>query len=242
MRPDRYYLRDPALDPDELGALHLALDAVRFDGIEGGGALWKLGGRPDAPDPPSGSTPSREPAELPADANLVALFSAVSEHRSVSFSYRSPKATTERRVDPYRLDFQRGRWYVTGFDHDRAEERHFRLDRMQGDVTLGGRGDFRPPATSVPGVRLAPWELGEGAPVTARVLVDADQAALARTMVGPDVEVDEQADGSVIVSLPVTSPDGLRSFVIGFLEHAEVLDPPELRQEIVAWLERMTRR
>ncbi len=237
VRPDRYYLRDPALDPDELAALHLALEAVRLDGIEGGGALWKLGGRPDTPAP----RPHRaaEVAALPADANLVALFSAVGERRSVSFSYRSPKGVTDRTVDPYRLDFQRGRWYVTGFDHDRHEERHFRLDRMQGQVTEGGPGGFAPPATTVPGVRLAPWELGEGTPVVARVLVDADQAALARTMVGPGIDVDDRPDGSVVVSLPVTSPDGLRSFVLGFLDHAVVLDPPELRQEMVAWLERI---
>jgi proteasome accessory factor B len=232
VRPDRYYLRDPALEPDELAALHLAVDAVRFDGIEGGGALWKLGGRPAA----AGTAPS-ELTELPADANLVTLFSAIGERRSASFSYRSPRAVTERTIDPYRLDFQRGRWYVTGLDHDRGDQRHFRLDRMQGAVSLDRPGSSSPPAASTPGVRLAPWELGEGTPVTARVLVDADQAGLARTMVGPDVEVEELPDGSVVVALPVTSPDGLRSFVLGFLDHAEVLDPPERRQESVAWLE-----
>jgi proteasome accessory factor B len=236
VRPDRYYLRDPALDPDELAALHLALEAVRFDGIEGGGALWKLGGRPDTPGPQPGAA---EVADLPADANLVGLFSAVSERRSVTFSYRGPKGVTERTLDPYRLDFQRGRWYVTGYDHDRKEERHFRLDRMIGEVATGRSGAFAPPATTVPGVRLAPWELGEGTPVVARVLVDADQAALARTMVGPGIEVEDGPDGSVVVSLPVTSPDGLRSFVLGFLDHAEVLDPPELRQEMVDWLTRI---
>ena len=130
---------------------------------------------------------------------------------------------------------------MTGFDHGRHEERHFRLDRMQGPVEAGQPGEFTPPATAVPGVRLAPWELGEGTPVVARVLVDADQAALARTMVGPGVDVDERPDGSVIVSLPVTSPDGLRSFVLGFLDHAEVLDPPELRREMVDWLEAIAR-
>jgi proteasome accessory factor B len=243
VRPERYYLKDPALDPDELAALHLALDAVRFDGIEGGGALWKLGGRPDASGGPGAADPSAasvgtpEMAALPAGANLVTLFSAVSEQRAVRFSYRGPKGPTERSVDPHRLDFQRGRWYVTGFDHDRGQERHFRLDRVEGEIEAGDRRGFRTPPAAVPGVRMAPWELGEGTAVTARVLVDADQAALARTMVGPGVEVEPRGDGSVVITLPVTSPDGLRSFVLGFLEHAEVLEPPELRDELVSWLE-----
>jgi proteasome accessory factor B len=235
VRPERYYLRDPGLEPDELAALHLALEAVRLDGVEGGGALWKLGGVPDAESTPEGGGP-REVASLPANPNLVALFTAVTERRSVTFTYRSPKSSTERAVDPYRLDFQRGRWYVTGFDHDRTEERHFRLDRIQGEVASGPPGGFRPPATTVPGVRLAPWELGEAPPVTARVLVDADQAAMARMMAGPDVTAEERPDGSVVLSITVTSPDGLRSFVLGFLEHAEVLAPDGLRREMADWL------
>ena len=43
-------------------------------------------------------------------------------------------------------------------------------------------------------------------------------------------------DGSVVVELTVTNRDAFRSFVLGFLEHAEVLGPPELRDELVAWL------
>jgi predicted DNA-binding transcriptional regulator YafY len=39
-----------------------------------------------------------------------------------------------------------------------------------------------------------------------------------------------------VLTLPVTHPDGFRSFVLGFLDHAVVLDPPELRQELVDWL------
>jgi predicted DNA-binding transcriptional regulator YafY len=228
VRPEAYYLPDPGLDADELAALHLALEAVRLDGVEGGGALWKLGGTPDE-GAPAGAI---HLAALPAGANLVGLFTAVSERRQVTFGYHG----STRTVDPYRLDFQRGRWYVVGFDHDRGEERRFRLDRIEGDVAVGRAGSFAAPETAVPGARLSPWELGEGDPVIARVAVDADQAAVARSMVGSAVEVDERDDGSVVLTLPVTHPDGFRSFVLGFLDHAVVLDPPELRQELVDWL------
>jgi predicted DNA-binding transcriptional regulator YafY len=40
----------------------------------------------------------------------------------------------------------------------------------------------------------------------------------------------------VVVELTVTNRDAFRSFVLGFLEHAEVLSPPQLREELVAWL------
>jgi predicted DNA-binding transcriptional regulator YafY len=50
--------------------------------------------------------------------------------------------------------------------------------------------------------------------------------------------VDERPDGSVVVAMTVTNRDNFRSFVLTFLDHAEVLSPPDLRAEIVAWLER----
>jgi predicted DNA-binding transcriptional regulator YafY len=37
--------------------------------------------------------------------------------------------------------------------------------------------------------------------------------------------------------MSVVNLDGLRSFVLGFLEHAEVLSPPEARAAMVTWLE-----
>ena len=37
-------------------------------------------------------------------------------------------------------------------------------------------------------------------------------------------------------SSPVTNRAAFRSFVLSFLEHAEILDPPELRDDLVAWL------
>jgi proteasome accessory factor B len=236
---DQYYLRDPGLDPDELAALHLAASAIRLDGVEGTGALWKLGGVPHPTN--TADRNEREVGELaalPGDARLVALFQAVAERRTVTFGYHG----VERRVDPYRLDFQRGRWYLTGHDHVRDDERVFRLDRVEGDVSAGPPKSFERPSTGVPGARLEPWQLGEGAAVRGRVLVDADHAPLAVAQVGAGAVVEERADGAVVIELDVTNPDGFRSFTLGFLEHAEILEPPELRDDIVAWLEALADR
>ena len=189
---DQYYIRDPGLEPDELAALHLAASAVRLDGVEGAGGLWKLGGVPLSTK--ARNRMARETGELasiPADERLVTFFSAVAEQRPTTFDYRDNRRT----VDPYRLDFQRGRWYVTGYDHLRADERHFRLDRVGGEVEVGERRSFVRPETEVPGARLEPWQLGEGEPVHGRVLVDGDQAAIAIAAVGPEAVVEERADG-----------------------------------------------
>jgi predicted DNA-binding transcriptional regulator YafY len=55
--------------------------------------------------------------------------------------------------------------------------------------------------------------------------------------VGEEAVADRRDDGSVELVLPVSNPLAFRSFALTFLEHAEVLGPPELRDDLVGWLE-----
>ena len=86
-------------------------------------------------------------------------------------------------------------------------------------------------------MRLHPWQLGEGDPIVARVLVDADQAPMAVQYAGAEAVAEQRDDGAVVLEMAVTNRSGFRSFVLGFLEHAEVLSPLELRDDVVDWLE-----
>jgi proteasome accessory factor B len=226
---DEYALRDPGLTTDELAALHLAATAVQVEGLSPTAGLLKLGGLVGGPEPAVGVSV----ATLPADPNLSVLFGAVASRSPVELRYRE----RDRRIDPYRLEFQRGRWYLTGRDHRHDEERNFRLDRIEGPVTVLDEPPFDRPeeSTSAGGARGA-WLLGGEEEVVARVRIDAEQSRWAVQHVGPDHVVDDEADGSVVIELPVTNRDAFRSFVLGFLDHAEVLSPPELRAEMVAWL------
>ncbi|HEY8061058.1 MAG TPA: WYL domain-containing protein, partial [Acidimicrobiales bacterium] len=167
---------------------------------------------------------------------LPLLFGAVSERRRVRLTH----GNVERLVDPYRLDFRRGRWYVTGLDHEREDIRSYRLDRIEGDVTTEGPGKaFERPDDVRSGAERQPWELGDDEPVEARVLVDADQAGYAVHLTGEAAVAERHADGSVELVLPVSNPTAFRSFVLTFLEHAEVLGPAELRDDLVTWLEHL---
>jgi proteasome accessory factor B len=234
-----YYLRDPGLEPDELAALHLAASTAQLDAGHGREALWKLEGLVGAgTDGPGGGAvdPTNEAlVELPNDPNLAPLFGAAVDRRAVTLTYKG----RDRRIDPYRIDFRRGRWYLTGYDHSRGEERNFRVDRIEGTVTLGPPGAFDRPSAAVPGGPAEPWQFREDDPVTARLLVDADHALwLRRQLVAGDegVGFEERPDGSVIVDVVVTNWPAFRAFVLSFLEHAELLEPPELRADLVSWL------
>jgi predicted DNA-binding transcriptional regulator YafY len=227
IRRDDYALRDPGLDADELAALHLATAAVRMEGLPGTEAVWKLGGATN-----EAAGDAVPVAALPAMPQLVPLFSAVAERAPVAFAYRGER----RSVDPYRLSFSRGHWYLDGWDHDRVDERQFRLDRIDGDVETGEGGSFDRPASSRK-APAQPWTIGGEDPVQARVRVDPDQAGWAVDHVGRECVVASDEDGAVVLELGVTNRDAFRSFVLGFLDHAEVLEPAELRDDLVAWLQ-----
>jgi proteasome accessory factor B len=231
----RYYLDDPGLEPDELSALHLAATAVRLDGIDSSDGWWKLGGvaagsdaEPDASD---------AFASLPTDPSLAPLYQACAERRQARFVYND----NPRTIDPHRLGYQRGHWYLTGYDHDRAAERNFRLDRIAGSVEVGPPGAFEPRDDARSGLPGDPWRLGGGPEVVARLLVDADQVTWASQQLGEDAIVEGRPDGAAVFEVSVTNWPAFRTFVLGFLDHAELLGPPELRNDLTGWLEVMAR-
>lgn len=231
---DRYELPDPGFELDELAALQLAATAVQLEGLDPDDAdegLRKLGGL-GAPTPATDATTPL--GEVPTPPSLLDLFVAVVERREVQFRY----GDLDRTVQPHRLQFERGRWYLTGHDLGRLDRRSFRLDRIDGAVSVGEPDAFNVPA-AVSGVRLRPWELGEGAAVDADLLLDAD---IARSVLNEDPGLDvveRRDDGAVVVRLTVRNRDALRNFVLTLLDRAELLGPPELRDDLLVWLRSM---
>jgi predicted DNA-binding transcriptional regulator YafY len=169
---------------------------------------------------------------------VAVLFGAAAARQQVRFRYRDDV----REVDPWRLSYRNGQWYLAGFDHLRGDSRTFRLDRIQGVVEpVGQQGAFERPEGGVAAPAPA-WQLGDEDEVTATLLVDTPQADWAAAQVGDKAVIERRSDGSVVLSLAVTSRDGFRSFVLGFLDHAEILGPAELRDDVIAYLAQFTNR
>jgi proteasome accessory factor B len=238
IEPDEYYLPDPALEPDELAALHLASLAVRMEGMGEREALWKLGGLSAdgaaTDDAAAGPLDGARLATIPSNPALEPLFEAIAARRVVEFGYR----TESRTVEPWRLDFQRGRWYLTGWDRNREAERNFRLDRIDTDVHQTGESVTTAPPAARVGTVAQPWEIGDDEHrVDAKILVDGVRAEEASRLLGPAVQAQPGPDGSRIFTVPVLRFEPFRTFLLNFLDHAELLEPPEWRDRIVGWLE-----
>jgi predicted DNA-binding transcriptional regulator YafY len=225
----RYELRDLDLDEDEARALQVAMAATRPGSTSGQEALWKLG---------AGVVDRSAPiaAVLPDLAYLPALREAVTARRSVRFTYRD----VERVVDPWGLLLRDGFWYLIGFDHGREEQRTFRIDRVEGGVeTISGSSFDRPegfdPRRALP---TDPKLIGatEEVPL-ARVHIDAVRARDAVGELGEQRVLARHSDGSVDVEVPCANLAAFRSWLLGFLDHAEVLAPEDVRDDVVRWLE-----
>lgn len=225
--PDQYYLRDPELEGDELAALHLAARAVRSSDGTSTGALRKLGGAVSL-----GEAAFDSIGEVPTSPEVNTVFAAISERRLLSFVYRGEQRT----VEPRRLDLQRGRWYLTGHDRLREGERNFRLDRIEGQVSVDdvGTAPARPPGR--PSWRH-PWELGDGPPLPVRLLVDADHVGWVRRELGESVVSEHRNEQATIFELMVVDRIAFRSFVMTLLDHGEVVSPAEVRDDVISWVE-----
>jgi predicted DNA-binding transcriptional regulator YafY len=242
---DLYELPDPGLEEDELVALNLAVSAVALEGSARGAAttaLWKLAAATSqataSPLVTEAAGPRALPlADVPADDKVSALFGAVAERRRCRFDYNQ----VSRRVDPWRLSYRQGRWYLAGFDHGRQAERLFRVDRISGQVQVEAEAAaFERPHSVVAGPP-PPWRLGDDEEVVVDLWVDASHIGWVTAMAGePDI-VSKDEDGSGCLRLRVTNREAFRGFVLGLLDHAEVLGPPEVRDEMTSWLVALAR-
>lgn len=232
IRPEDLYL--PPLDLDDAERVALAIAVAAVPVSEGRRALRNLGGieGSDA----AGGAVRADLEELPF---LPLLHDATRTRSVVFFTYGENRRT----VEPYGLLFRDGNWYLHGLDRDRGETRNFRLDRFGDDLEAGEQASFeRPDEVDLSGAMpKEPWLIGGHEAFVARVRVDPAQAGKVAAEVGEERVQERCDDGSVVLELPVTNRSGFRSWLLGLLDHAEVLEPPELRDDVLAWLQDIAR-
>lgn len=226
---ERYELQGLELDPDETRALQVAMAATRPGSASGQEAMWKIGG--GVLD--SGATVA---AVVPDAASLPVLREALATRASVRFTYRD----VARRVDPWGVLLRSGFWYLVGHDHERDARRTYRIDRIDGDVVLDEPIAVSRPADFDPrdAVPDDPKLIGASGEITdATVWIDARRAAAVVRELGEDRVVERRDDGAVVVRVPCANLDAFRSWVLGFVDLAEVLAPDDVRAHVIGWLE-----
>lgn len=164
---------------------------------------------------------------------------AVSEKRQISILYRSIKDTeaSTTTVDPYGLIYTSGSLYLVGFSHKRGDIRHWKIDRIGGVTVLNET--FQPPEdfhlSEYAGQLFGAFKNNDGRPSqSVRIRF---QPLFARQVQEKrwhaTQQFFEQPDGSVILELMIDDLNMLKSWILGYGPHAEVLEPQELRDEIL---------
>lgn len=232
------------LDPEELAALHMALRTVSI-GIEDDQVdrvLWRLGGIVESDDAAqSVEQQLGSLGGLPTPPELLTVVRAVADRRVVRFDYENKEGiVATRSVEPWFVHFERGRWYLRAHDRDHGSPRHFRFDRIRGAVAITSDSATQPPEKERPGTD-DPWEYGEGEPVMVDLWIDPVLAPrLAAQLASSDSRPGE--DGGTVWTVAVTNWPAFRSFALMHLERAEVVGPPQVRADMIEWLDAIVAR
>jgi predicted DNA-binding transcriptional regulator YafY len=164
-------------------------------------------------------------------AALETLRRSIRESHRVTMIYQSAAATEpgKRKLDPYALALRWGWWYVVGYCHTRKGVRTFRIDRIQ-EVSLADEM-FELPADFDAREFLARDPEGQ-LQIRTRLRFAREAAHIARTNRAYWDELEEQADGSVVVTATAPDLQWAASNTLAYGPAVEVLEPPELRQLI----------
>ena len=135
-------------------------------------------------------------------------------------------------VDPYTLVFHKGGIYLLGLAHNRTGMRLFALERIRGiEVT---RQRFEIPEGYQPETHFSnAFGLVSDTPMKVRVRFSPDVAHTVRDRIWrPGQLLKTDSDGFVTIEFVAAGEMELVSWILSYGMHAEVLDPPGLRQEV----------
>ncbi|WBQ05623.1 helix-turn-helix transcriptional regulator [Kribbella sp. CA-293567] len=167
--------------------------------------------------------------------HLIAIGTALRAREVLRFDYASPGAsedewTPPRKVEPHHLVTWGGRWYLVGWDLDRADWRTFRVDRMLPKTPTGPR--FTPrelPAPDISTYISSRFQNANQWPCRGTAVLQAKATDIAR-WAGRDALVEELTPTTCRLTLSAWSWTGLAATFGMFESELEFICPPELKQ------------
>lgn len=157
---------------------------------------------------------------------IALLQDAITERKLVSFRYYSEKGETDRRVEPYHITFQWSSWYLFARCLTRQDFRMFKLTRLW---DLHMENEVFPPV-DIPPERLdfnREWAKN----YLLCALFDPTEKYRLVEEYGPDC-YSVEPDGRLKLTVDFTYYSSMLSWVLSFGGKAEVLSPPELRDDL----------
>ena len=144
----------------------------------------------------------------------------------------SRKKESKRKVDPYKVWFFNGTFYLIGFCHKRKEIRIFALDRIkmlhQTNESFEVQEDF-----DFDGFVGNSFGVFQGEPVKVKAWFSPEVAGYIKEKIWhQNQEIQTQSDGSVVFEAEVAGTDEFKFWIMSWGSNALVLEPESLRDEI----------
>lgn len=183
--------------------------------------------------------------------SLRLLRRAITDKHVISFQYISAKnERIHRKVEPLRLMYKFGSWYLYGFCRTRADYREFRISRISELSPSAEPFLHQHSEEHTHGPHLQeqnPYDRGEQHPWepssdAMEVILHVSPRALAKAMDQfYDVQREFYEDGSLRLTFKVQDPDSwwFWSTLLSFGEDIEIIEPAGLRTLMQSKLEKM---
>jgi predicted DNA-binding transcriptional regulator YafY len=172
---------------------------------------------------------------------ITDINNAVMHSRSIDIIYftLSRKSRTKRAVDPYRIWFINGTFYLVGYCHLRKEVRIFALDRIR-NLEISDRAFTIPGDFNLEDFMSGSFGAYRGLPEKIRIVFSPDIAGYIEEKVWHASQgVTRQADGSIIFEATVAVNEELENWVLSWGSKARVLEPEGLKASIWEEAEKM---
>ncbi|MFC3244714.1 helix-turn-helix transcriptional regulator [Gordonia humi] len=245
IKPDDYALPDISLETDEAAALAAAAAVWHEPEVAAvsQSAVLKLraaGVEVVAPDE-LGVTQAGGPRSLGSERVIRGLIEAVEAAQSVTFTHRSTRGRAVRRLEPWGVVGNRGRWYVIGHDLDRGATRTFRLSRVEDVAVASDRGTVHVPA----GLDLntlvdeAVSRTDDATGGTARIWLADGRAQGLRRMATSLTSEPLGSEPGDVAEIELRSRVGVVRAVLSAGADAVVLEPADLRETVIDELDRL---
>lgn len=164
---------------------------------------------------------------------IAQIQEAIEARRKIRFFYVSPQGQGERQIEPYLLVFQWTSWYVWGYCDARQDYRLFKLNRILDLEKTSETYEMRKvPVPDFTSERIFPTNLD----VT--ILFESQAKWRLIEEFGVD-SFKERPDGKLLFHFGFTDRENLFSWLLGFGNQAELLEPSSLRAELKALAEQV---
>jgi proteasome accessory factor B len=241
VRQQAYELPELRLEADEAAVLGLAARVWQRAELAGAaaGALLKLRAAGMDGGNEQSVAQAIEPRLGPPEPAFGPLWEAVRDRRPVTFSYRGAgRSEAQRReLEPWGVVNRHGRWYVAGRDRGRDDTRVFRLGRIAGAVKFcGPPGSVTVPDGADVRELVRDWDSAPAREHSA-VLRVRSGAGVGLRQHAVSVRADEAGPpGWDLVTIRFADVGSFADYAARFGPDAVVLDPPDLREAVIARL------